>query len=69
MNGAASALSLLAPASFAVAGAHMALRPKAYLGRGRLDASDPATVRWFGRVFATLATLSLAFLLLRFTRG
>jgi len=59
---ASAVFALLGMLAFAVAGAHMRLRPYRYLGKGTASASDPGTVRWFGTMLLFFGTASVAFI-------
>lgn len=47
-------------------GAHMMLRPAAYLGSGTPPATDPNTVRTFGKIFVGIGVASTALFLFFF---
>lgn len=61
-----SALVGLGVITSLISGAHMALRPATYLGKGTPPASDPRTVRAFGIFFLGLATIMVALILIKF---
>lgn len=61
IGGLTGALALLA-------GAHMLLRPRAYVGTGIPPATDPRTVRWFGAFFLVLGAAMIGLALIPFAQ-
>lgn len=61
-------LGMVAIAVLTVRGVHMALRPLAYVGPGKLDARNPQVARRFGIFHAVAGALVFAMILIQFVQ-
>lgn len=60
---------LVFPLMLLLYGGRMLARPQSFVGTGRLDATDPRTVRKFGWFFLSFGVVGFGLALLHFAEG